>query len=93
MTAALVFTWRYFEAAGTLFHALMLVFLAALQQIDRNLYEAAAVEGANRWQSFRYITVPLLRPTIIFILLMTTLWSFNAFDYVYDVPHAAAPAA
>jgi raffinose/stachyose/melibiose transport system permease protein len=60
-----------------------MVFLAALQQIDRNLYEAASVEGANRWQTFRYITVPLLRPTLIFILLMTTLWSFNAFDYVY----------
>ena len=61
----------------------MLVFLAALQQIDRSLYEAAAVEGASRWDIFRYITVPLLRPTLVFILLMTTLWSFNAFDYVY----------
>ncbi len=60
-----------------------MVFLAALQQIDRNLYEAAAVEGANRWQVFRFITIPLLRPTLVFILLMTTLWSFNAFDYVY----------
>lgn len=59
------------------------VFLAALQQIDRNLYEAAALDGASRWQTFRYVTVPLLRPTIVFILLMTTLWSFNAFDYVY----------
>lgn len=60
-----------------------LVFLAALQQIDRSLYESAAVEGASRWQTFWYITLPLLRPTLVFILLITTLWSFNAFDYVY----------
>ncbi len=60
-----------------------MVFLAALQQIDRNLYEAASLDGASRWQIFQFITVPLLRPTLIFILLMTTLWSFNAFDYVY----------
>ncbi len=60
-----------------------MVFLAALQQIDRNLYEAASLDGASRWQSFAFVTVPLLRPTIVFILLMTTLWSFNAFDYVY----------
>ncbi len=60
-----------------------LVFLSALQQIDRALYECAATEGANRFEVFRYITLPLLRPTLVFILLITTLWSFNAFDYVY----------
>jgi raffinose/stachyose/melibiose transport system permease protein len=60
-----------------------MVFLAALQQIDQSLYEAASLDGASRWQSFAFVTVPLLRPTIVFILLMTTLWSFNAFDYVY----------
>lgn len=61
----------------------MVIFLAALQQIDRSLYEAASVEGANIWQSFWYITVPLLRPTIVFLILMTVIWGFMAFDYVY----------
>jgi raffinose/stachyose/melibiose transport system permease protein len=60
-----------------------LVFLAALQQLDRALYEAAALDGATRWQSFRYVTLPLLRPTLVFVVLITTLWSFNAFEYVY----------
>jgi raffinose/stachyose/melibiose transport system permease protein len=60
-----------------------MVFLSALQQIDRTYYEAAFLDGASRWKTFRFITVPLLRPTIVFILLLTTLWSFNAFDYVY----------
>jgi raffinose/stachyose/melibiose transport system permease protein len=59
------------------------VFLAAMQQIDRSLYEAAAVEGASDGQAFRYVTLPLLRPTVVFLLLMATIWGFNAFDYVY----------
>jgi raffinose/stachyose/melibiose transport system permease protein len=61
----------------------MVVFLAALQQIDPSLYEAATIDGAGGWQRFRYMTVPLLRPTFGFILMMTALWSFLTFDYVY----------
>lgn len=68
-----------------------IVFLAALQQLDRSLYEAAAVEGANAWQSFWYITLPLLRPTIVFLLLLATIWGFNSFEYVY-VMTKGAPA-
>ena len=59
------------------------IFLAAMQQIDRSLYEAAAVEGASELSAFRYITLPLLRPTVVFLLLMATIWGFNAFEYVY----------
>lgn len=61
----------------------MVVFLAALQQIDPSLYEAATIDGAGGWQRFRHMTVPLLRPTFGFILMMTALWSFLTFDYVY----------
>jgi raffinose/stachyose/melibiose transport system permease protein len=59
------------------------IFLAAIQQIDPSLYEAAAVEGAGPWQAFRHITFPLLRPTFVFLLLMATIWGFNAFEYVF----------
>jgi raffinose/stachyose/melibiose transport system permease protein len=61
----------------------MVIFLGALQQIDRALYEAAAIEGANGWQIFRYVTLPLLRPTLVFLLLMTLIWGFMTFDYIY----------
>jgi raffinose/stachyose/melibiose transport system permease protein len=59
------------------------VFLAAMQQIDPTLYEAATVDGAGAWARFRHITLPLLRPTVVFLLLMTTIWGLNAFEYVY----------
>lgn len=61
----------------------MVVFLAALQQIEPCLYEAAAIDGADAWQRFWHMTLPMLRPTFGFILLMTALWSFLTFDYVY----------
>ncbi len=62
---------------------LVVVYLAAMQQIDPELYEAARIEGANRWQEFRHVTLPLIRPTLIFTLLMTIIWSFLVFDYIY----------
>lgn len=61
----------------------MVVFLGALQQIDRTLYESAAIEGATPWQTFRYVTLPLLRPTVVFLFLMTLIWGFMTFDYIY----------
>jgi len=61
----------------------MVVFLAALQQIEPSLYEAAAIDGAGPWQRFWHMTIPMLQPTFGFILLMTALWSFLTFDYVY----------
>ncbi|NPV52365.1 MAG: sugar ABC transporter permease [Firmicutes bacterium] len=62
---------------------LAVVFLVAMQQIDPILYQAARVEGANRWQQFRYISFPLIRPTLVFMLLMTIIWSFLVFDFIY----------
>lgn len=57
--------------------------LAALQSIPGDLYEAARMDGGNRLQIFRFITLPLLRPTLAIITMLTTLWTFNNFVYVW----------
>jgi raffinose/stachyose/melibiose transport system permease protein len=62
---------------------LMVLFLAAMQNISRELYEAARIDGATRWDEFRHITIPGIKPTLVFMLLMTAIWSFLIFDYVY----------
>jgi multiple sugar transport system permease protein len=58
----------------------MVVFLAGLQAIPPTLYEAAAIDGAGRWQSFRYVTVPMLRPTILFMTVITTIGYLQLFE-------------
>ncbi|MFZ5827180.1 MAG: carbohydrate ABC transporter permease, partial [Bacillota bacterium] len=55
----------------------MVMFLAGLQSIPRELYEAAAIDGAGRMQSFRRITLPLLRPVLLFVLVMLTIGGFG----------------
>lgn len=62
---------------------IMVLFLGALQQVDTSLYEAARVDGANRWQELIHVSVPGIRSTIAFVLIMTIMWSFLTFDYVY----------
>jgi raffinose/stachyose/melibiose transport system permease protein len=62
---------------------LVVLFLAAMQTIAPDLYEAARLDGANRWQEFRDVTLPGIRPTLVFMLLMTTIWSFLTFDFVW----------
>lgn len=61
----------------------MVIFLAGLQAIPSMYYEAAAVDGANGWQRFRNITLPLLMPTMAFVVIVTTLSAFLAFTEVY----------
>ena len=61
----------------------MVLFLGALQQIDPALYEAARVDGANRLQELWYVSLPGIRQTVAFLLIMTVMWSFLTFDYVY----------
>jgi raffinose/stachyose/melibiose transport system permease protein len=61
----------------------MVIFMAAYQQIDPTYYEAAALDGASRYRTFIHITIPLIRPTLWFILLLTAMWSFKAFDFIY----------
>ncbi len=67
------------------FHAgqMMVVFIAGLQQIPRDYLEAAAIDGANRWQTFRRVTWPLLGPATAIVVAYTTLQSFRVFDLVY----------
>jgi ABC-type sugar transport system permease subunit len=60
-----------------------LLLLAGLQQIDRTLYEAAAVDGAGTWQLFVEVTLPLLRPALLVAVLFRTLDAFRVFDVVY----------
>jgi raffinose/stachyose/melibiose transport system permease protein len=62
---------------------LMVLFLAAMQNIPPDLYEAARLDGASRWDEFRDVTIPGIRPTVIFMLLMTSIWSFLTFDYIW----------
>jgi multiple sugar transport system permease protein len=61
----------------------MLIYLAGLQGIPEYLQEAAAIDGANRWQSFFRITVPLLQPTTFFIFVTSVIGAFQVFDQVY----------
>ncbi len=58
----------------------MVVFIAGLQAIPVTLYEAAAIDGAGRWQAFRYVTLPMLRPTILFMLVITTIGYLQLFE-------------
>ncbi len=61
----------------------MVIFLAALQSIPGELVEAASVDGAGAWQRFRRITLPLLRPAILFVSVMLLIGAFNVFISVY----------
>lgn len=60
----------------------MVIYLAALQGIPSLLYEAASIDGANVWQRFRYITLPLLTPATFFISVILTITSFKVFDLI-----------
>jgi multiple sugar transport system permease protein len=65
--------WRNFGNA-------MIIFLAGLQGIPNDLYEAARIDGANRWQEFRSITLPMLRPTVLFLTVITTIGFLQLFE-------------
>lgn len=60
----------------------MVIFLAGLQNIPNDLYEAATVDGANVWQKFRNVTLPMLSPTTFFVLITTIISSFKIFSPV-----------
>jgi len=60
----------------------MVILLAGLQAIPAELYEAAAIDGAGRWQRFWHVTLPQLRNTLIFVVLVTTILAFRLFDQV-----------
>lgn len=63
----------------------MVIYLAGLQGINSELYEAADLDGANAWQKFLYVTVPQLGPTTFFVTVMLTIQSFKVFDQIYMI--------
>ncbi|MBX3001707.1 MAG: sugar ABC transporter permease [Caldilineaceae bacterium] len=70
---------------------MMIIFLAALQDIPDFVYEAAQIDGASGWQTFRNITLPLLRPTMFFAITLGLIGTYQVFDQVY-VMTAGGPA-
>ena len=61
----------------------MVVYLAALQGVPKEYLEAAAIDGAGRWQAFRHVTLPLLAPTTFFLVVYLVIQTFQLFDVVY----------
>jgi multiple sugar transport system permease protein len=61
----------------------MVIYLAALQDVPQALYEAATLDGANKWQEFRYITLPILKPVTFFVMAIGTIGTFQLFDQSY----------
>lgn len=61
----------------------MVLFLAGIQAIPKDLYEASYLSGATAWQQFKYITLPLIRPTLLFVVVINTIKSFQIFVEIY----------
>jgi multiple sugar transport system permease protein len=72
-------------AIWTTIGTMMVIYLAALQNIPGQVFEAAQVDGATTWQIFRYITLPLLRPTTFFVITIGLIGTFQVFDQVYVI--------
>jgi arabinogalactan oligomer/maltooligosaccharide transport system permease protein len=67
------------------FPFMMVVSLGALQSIPSDLYEASRMDGASRWQQFRSITLPSLKPALIPAIILSVIWTFNMFNIIYLV--------
>ncbi len=67
----------------------MIIFLAGFQAIPREFYEAADVDGANGWNMFWHITLPLLAPSIFFQTIISTINAFQAFEFIYVLTRTA----
>ena len=67
----------------------IVLYLAGLLNIPRHLYEAIAIEGASRWQRFRYVTLPMLTPVIFFTLIIGIIDGFQYFDQAFVAPQAS----
>lgn len=61
----------------------MIIFLAALQAVPEELYEAAAIDGANRFQQHLYVTVPGIRPAIIFVAIISSISAIKVFEEIW----------
>jgi multiple sugar transport system permease protein len=69
-----VWTWTPFVT---------ITFLAALQTVNEELYEAARVDGATAWQRLWYVVLPVLKPVLVIIVLLRAIWMFNKFDVIW----------
>jgi multiple sugar transport system permease protein len=63
----------------------MIVYSAGLEGIPKEIFEAAKIDGASRWRTFRRITIPMLRPATIIVITMTLLWELKIFDIVWVI--------
>jgi multiple sugar transport system permease protein len=88
-TAKLVFVIMSVWGAG----GNMLIFLAGLQGIPTELYEAATIDGANPWHRLRYITFPMISPTLFFVLVTEIIWSSQIFTNAYVMSSGAGGPA
>ena len=70
-----------------------IVILAALQSIDPALYEAASIDGASRWQKFRFVTWPLILNTVVISTLLRALWTFNFIDLLWTMTRGGPAGA
>lgn len=70
-----------------------MVLMAGLQSIPDELYEAATVDGAGMLQTFRLVTLPLLRPVLFVVLLLTSVWTFNSFEVIYPMTRGGPAGA
>jgi raffinose/stachyose/melibiose transport system permease protein len=77
---AIAFTQVWFHTGQ-----MMVIYIAGLQQIPQELYEAAEMDGASRWQQFRNVTWPMSIPTTIVVMAYTTIQSFRAFDLIFSM--------
>lgn len=57
--------------------------LAGMQSIGEEYYEVAKIEGANAWQQFAHVTLPFLKPVVVVVLVLRTIWVFNSFELIY----------
>ena len=71
----------------------VMIFIVGLQAIPDSVYEAAVVDGANRWQQFVHVTLQMMRPVILVALIMRTLFVFHTFDLIFLRHGRGAPAA
>jgi len=69
----------------------MIIYLAGLQSIPVELYEAAAIDGSNKWKTFWYITLPQLKFVTFFVSVMLTIMSFRVFDQVIMITNTETP--
>jgi len=78
MVVAFVFAWKrvgYY----------MIIYLAGLQDIPKTFVEAAMIDGASKFKVFRYITLPLITPTMFFVMIMSLIDSFRNFEIIYTM--------